>query len=146
MRKPRFAIVVSRFNEEVTSALHKNCRRKLRSAGIPERNIHSVEVPGGFEIPWAAHELARSRKYDTVITLGCILKGSTPQNDMISQAVYTHLQRISIETRIPVVTGVITPKTYAQAVARTKGDMDRGKEAAEAALEMAAIKLTGVNN
>jgi len=75
--------------------------------------------------------------------LGCVLKGQTPQNDYISQATYAHLQKISLETRVPCVTGILTPNNFKQAVARTKGEMDRGSEAALAALVMAEMKLGG---
>ncbi|MFH1723924.1 MAG: 6,7-dimethyl-8-ribityllumazine synthase [Elusimicrobiota bacterium] len=137
---PRFGIVVSRFNEEITGKLLVNCLRTLKENGVPARRIHVVRVPGGFEIPWAAQELARSRRFDAVICLGAVLKGQTPQNDFISAATFVHIQRISLETRVPCILGVITPKTWAQAVARTKGSFDRGSEAAQAALEMAALK------
>lgn len=143
MKASRFGVVRSRFNEDVTGALLKSCLKTLRAAGVAESGILVVEVPGGFELPWAVNELARSGQFDAVIALGCVLKGGTPQNDYISEATFTHLQRISIDTRTPVALGVITPKTYAQAVARTKGSMDRGREAAEAALEMARLKVHG---
>lgn len=136
----RFAIAASRFNEAVTDRLLANCLKTLKAHGVPERSVKVVRVPGGFELPWTVAELARSKRYDAVIALGCVLRGSTPQNDHISRATVTHLQRVSLDTRVPVVLGVITPNTWAQAVARTKGALDRGKEAAEAALEMAALK------
>jgi 6,7-dimethyl-8-ribityllumazine synthase len=143
MRVPRLGIVVSRFNEEITSTLHANCVKTLKKNGVPENRIDSVWVPGGYEIPWAAQEMALSKRYDAVICLGAVLKGQTPQNDYISSATYLHLQKISLQTRIPCILGVITPKTYAQALARTRGEMDRGKESALAALEMAALKIEG---
>lgn len=136
----RFAVVASRFNTEVTDRLLASCLKTLKAHGVRERDLKVVRVPGGFELPWAAAELARGGRYDAVVALGCVLRGSTPQNDHISRATVTHLQRISLETRVPVVLGVITPNTWAQAVARTKGALDRGKEAAEAALAMAALK------
>ncbi|MDE2292872.1 MAG: 6,7-dimethyl-8-ribityllumazine synthase [Elusimicrobia bacterium] len=139
-RTPRLAVAVSRFNEEVTERLLESCLRTLAARGVPRRSVKVVRVPGGFELPWAAAELARSRRYDAVVALGCVLKGSTSQNAHISRATVTHLQRVALETRVPVVLGVITPDTWKQAVARTKGALDRGKEAAEAALEMAALK------
>jgi len=143
MRAPHLGIVVSRFNEEITSALHANCVKTLKKKGVPANHIDSVWVPGGYEIPWAAQEMALSKRYDAVICLGAVLKGQTPQNDYISSATYLHLQKISLQTRIPCILGVITPKTYAQALARTRGEMDRGKESALAALEMAALKIKG---
>ena len=143
MRKARFGIVVSRFNSKITSRLHANCVRTLKKAGVTDSRIQTVHVPGGFEIPWAAQTLARTGRFDAVICLGAILKGRTPQNDYISQATYFHLQRISLETKVPVLLGVITPKTYAQAEARSRGRLDRGREAALAAIEMAELKIHG---
>lgn len=140
MRKPRFAVVASRFNEEVTDRLLRSCLRTLERHGIPRRSIRVVRVPGAFEIPWAAHELARSRRYDAVICQGAVLKGQTPQNDYICAATFENIQRISMETGVPCILGVIAPNTWKQAMARTKGSLDRGKEAALAALEMARVK------
>lgn len=134
----RFAIAASRFNEEITDKLVASCEKTLKAHGV--KSIKTVRVPGGYEIPWAANELARSGRYDAVICIGCVLKGETPQNDHISRAVIDELQRIAVRTRVPCILGIITPKTWAQAVARTKGEMDRGKESALAALEMAALK------
>ncbi len=143
MKKPRFGIVVSRFNKEITDKLYANCVRTLKKHGVAKSRIRTVRVPGGFEIPWAAQELARTKRFDAVICLGAILKGQTPQNDYMSQATCTHIQRISLETRVPCILGVIVPNTYAQALARTRGRFDRGTEAALAALEMAGLKIIG---
>jgi len=143
MRKPRFAVVRSRFNEEVTGRLLESCLKTLEKNGTSRRKVRVVEVPGGFEIPWAAASLARSGRCDAVICLGCVLKGGTAQNDYISQATFYSLQKISIDTGVPCILGVIVPKTWKQAMARTRGDMDRGEEAALAALEMAALKIEG---
>ncbi|MFA5140786.1 MAG: 6,7-dimethyl-8-ribityllumazine synthase [Elusimicrobiota bacterium] len=139
----RFAIAASRFNEEITDKLVASCIRTLKSRGVPASGIKTVRVPGAYEIPWAANEFARSGRFDAVICLGAVLKGRTPQNDHISRAVIDELQRIAVRTRVPCILGVITPRTWAQAAARTKGGMDRGKESALAALEMAALKRRG---
>lgn len=136
----RIAIAVSRFNEEVTSRLLASCLKTLKAEGWTDGRLKVVHVPGGFELPWTAAELARSGRYQAVITLGCVLKGQTPQNDHIARSLVQSLHRISLETRVPVILGVLTPNTWAQAVARTKGALDRGKEAALAALEMVAVR------
>lgn len=136
--RARFAVVVSRFNEEITDALLASCLRRLSEAGARAPDV--VRVPGGFEIPWAAQRLAATRRYDAVICLGCILRGQTPQNDHISRSVFQHLHDISVSTGVPCILGVLTPDTWAQAKARTKGKLDRGREAADAALEMAALR------
>ena len=136
----KIAIAVSRFNEEVTSKLLNSCLKTLRAEGMTDAQLRVVDVPGGFELPWTVNELARSGKYTCVVALGCVLKGSTPQNEHISRSLVHQLHHISVATRVPVVMGVLTPDTWKQAVARTKGSLDRGKEAALAALEMAATR------
>jgi 6,7-dimethyl-8-ribityllumazine synthase len=144
MRKARFAVVVSRFNEAITGKLLRSCLATLAREGCGEDRVSVVHVPGGFEIPWAVNEAARSGRVDAVIALGCVLKGQTPQNDYISAATYEHIQRISIETRVPCVAAVLAPNTYKQALARTRGAQDRGAEAAHAALMMAEIKISSM--
>jgi 6,7-dimethyl-8-ribityllumazine synthase len=136
----KIAVAVSRFNEEVTSRLRDSCLKTLKAEGWGPDRLKVVEVPGGFELPWTVQALAKSGRYEVVIALGCVLKGQTPQNDHISRSLVQCLHRVSLDTGVPVVLGVITPNTWAQAVARTKGEHDRGKEAALAALEMAALK------
>lgn len=136
----RVAIVKSRFNEEVTSRLLASCLKTFQAEGWTQAQLKVVEVPGGWEIPWAVQELARTGRFEAVVALGCVLKGRTPQNDHLSRSLVQSLHRVSLETRVPVALGVITPNDERQALARTKGSMDRGKEAALAALEMIALK------
>lgn len=136
----RIAIAVSRFNEEVTSKLLDSCLKTLRAEGLKDAQLKVVDVPGGFELPWTVNELARSGRYACVVALGCVLKGATRQNEHISRSLVLQLHQISVATRVPVILGVITPDTWKQAVARTKGALDRGREAALAALEMAAAR------
>jgi 6,7-dimethyl-8-ribityllumazine synthase len=138
--KSRVAVAVSRFNEEVTSRLLASCLKTFKDEGWKESQLNVVHVPGGYELPWTVNELARSGRYDAVVALGCVLKGQTPQNDHISRSLVQSLHRISVDARVPVILGVLTPNTWAQALARTKGALDRGKEAALAALEMVALK------
>lgn len=138
--KTRVAVVVSRFNEEVTSRLLASCLRTFKDEGWEDSALEVVHVPGGFELPWTVNELARCARYEAIVALGCVLKGQTRQNDHISRSLVTSLHRISVETRVPVILGVLTPNTWAQALARTKGALDRGKEAALAALEMVALR------
>ncbi len=135
----RVAIVKSRFNEEVTSRLLASCLKTFKAEGWTDAQLKVVEVPGGWEIPWAAQELAKTNLYSAVVALGCVLKGQTPQNDHLARSLVQSLHRITLETRVPVILGVITPNTEKQALARTKGKMDRGREAALAALEMIAL-------
>jgi 6,7-dimethyl-8-ribityllumazine synthase len=134
------AVAVSRFNEDITSALRDSCLKALEKGGLSSDRVRVVHVPGGYELPWAVNELALSKRYAVVIALGCVMKGQTPQNDHIARSTVQHLHKISVATRVPVILGVMTPSTYAQAKARTQGSLDRGKEAAEAALEMMKVR------
>jgi 6,7-dimethyl-8-ribityllumazine synthase len=136
----RAAIAVSRFNEEVTSRLLAGCLKTFKAAGWEDSRLTVVRVPGGFELPWTVNELARSGRYEAVVALGCVLKGRTRQNEHISRSLVQSLHRISVDARVPVILGVLTPDTWAQALARTKGGLDRGREAALAALEMIALR------
>jgi 6,7-dimethyl-8-ribityllumazine synthase len=131
--------VASRFHPEITQALHENAVARLKEAGVSDTRITTVWVPGGFEIPWAAARLAGSGKVDVVICVGCVLQGATQQNHYISQACYANIQRVAIDTGVPCTVGVLTVQNLAQARARTRGRMDRGKEAAEAALELVGL-------
>ena len=133
-------IVVSRFNEDVTERLLASCLKTLKAGGMKAHELWVVRVPGGYEIPWAAQELALSGRFEVLIALGAVLKGDTPQNDHISRSLVQHLHDVALDTRVPCVLGVITPNTRAQALARTKGSLDRGKEAALAALEMRTLR------
>lgn len=132
-------VAVSRFNEDVTGRLLASCLAALRAGGYSGKGVRLLRVPGGFELPWAVNELARAKGCRAVVALGCILKGSTPQNEHIARSMVHHLHDISLKTRVPVLLGVITPNTHKQAMERTKGTMDRGREAAEAAIQMAAL-------
>lgn len=136
----RVAVALSRFNEEITSRLLESCLKRLERGGIARESVQVVQVPGGYELPWTVNELALSNRFDCVIALGCILKGATPQNEHIARSTVQHLHAVQLATRVPVILGVITPNTFAQAAARTKGALDRGAESASAALEMLAVR------
>jgi len=141
MTKPfRFGVVASRFNEDVTDALLASCVRTLAKNGVARSRLAVARVPGSWEIPWAAQEMALSGRFDAVICIGAILKGETPQNHHLARSVIEQIQAVSLKTRVPLILGVITPDTRAQAMARTRGSLDRGREAALAALEMAEIR------
>lgn len=136
----KIAVAVSRFNEEITSQLLASCLKTFKDAGWKDSQLAVFRVPGGYELPWTVNEVARTGRYDAVVALGCVLKGETPQNDHIASSLVRSLHDVSLATRVPVILGVLTPNTWKQALARTKGDLDRGKEAALAALEMVALK------
>lgn len=133
---PRFAIVVSRFNEEVTSGLLKGALAYLgeNAIHVPEADIFSA--PGAFEIPLIAQTLARSGRFDGVICIGCVIKGDTAHFEYISQAASTGLMTASLSTGIPLTFGILTTYSDEQALIRSRDDgHNKGREAAAACLE-----------
>jgi 6,7-dimethyl-8-ribityllumazine synthase len=141
----RFAIVVSRFNEEVTSGLLRGALAYLGEKSITVAEEHIYPAPGAFEIPLIAQTLARTQKYDGVICLGCVIKGDTAHFEYISQAASTGLMTASLATGIPLAFGILTTYTDEQASLRSRDDAhNKGREAAAACLEshqvLAAIR------
>ena len=136
----RFAIVVSRFNEEITSGLLSGARTTLLDAGVGEDDVTLVHVPGAFEIPVAALHLAETGRFDAVICLGCLIKGETMHFEYIAEAASRGIMNVSVTTGVPVAFGVLTALTEEQAVARSEpGEGNKGREAALAAIEMATL-------
>ena len=136
----RFAIVVSSFNQEITSGLLAGARAALADAQIVESDVTVVHVPGAFEIPVAALRLANTGRYDAVITLGCLIKGDTMHFEYIAAAASQGIMEVSTATGIPVAFGVLTALTDEQAEARSAAGPDnKGREAAQAAIEMATL-------
>jgi 6,7-dimethyl-8-ribityllumazine synthase len=139
----RFAVIASRFNDEIVSGLLTGALDCLTRHGASDDAIRVYRVPGAFEIPTVARKLIESVEADAVIALGCLLRGDTPHFDFISAQVTNDLSRVAIEMRFPVAYGVITCNTFEQAVARsTAGSGNKGWEAALAAIEMANLWRT----
>lgn len=133
---PRFAIVVSRFNEEVTSGLLRGARAYLSEKAIALRDEDVLSAPGAFEIPLIAQKLAETKKFDGVICLGCVIKGDTAHFEYISEAASAGLMRASLATGIPLTFGILTTYTDEQAILRSRDDEhNKGREAAAACLE-----------
>jgi 6,7-dimethyl-8-ribityllumazine synthase len=129
-----FAIVVSRFNAEVTEGLLNGALEYLRENGIKERDVAIVRAPGAFEIPLIARRLAKS--HDGVICLGAVIKGDTAHFEFISLGATIGLMQASLETDKPITFGILTTYTEEQAEARSRGDAhNKGREAAAACLE-----------
>jgi 6,7-dimethyl-8-ribityllumazine synthase len=136
----RFAIVVSRFNPEITEGLLQGARRTLAEAGVADDGITLVRVPGAFEIPLAAMRLAETEQFDAVIGIGCLIKGDTMHFEYIAQAASTGIMEASLATGVPIAFGVLTTLTDEQAAARAAdNDENKGREAALAAIEMATL-------
>lgn len=136
----RFAVIVSRFNETITSSLRDAAVAALKAAGATDTNVHVFSVPGAFEVPQAARAAAETGRFDAVVCLGCIIRGETPHFEYIASAVAHGLMTAAGETGIPMAFGVLTTDTVEQAAARSgAGDDNKGREAAAAAIEMAAL-------
>jgi 6,7-dimethyl-8-ribityllumazine synthase len=136
----RFGIAAARFNEALVDGLLARVRAALQQAGVHAANISDVRVPGSHEVPWAAQALAGKRGCDCVIGLGVLIAGDTSHHELVGASVSHALQRVALETRIPVINGVIVVNSLAQAKARCTGKINRGAEFAAAALEMAALR------
>lgn len=136
----RFAIVVSRFNEHVTEKLLDGALDTLRRHGANLDDVTVARVPGSWEIPVVAKKCAGSGDYDAVICLGTVIRGETPHFDYICSGVTSGTMQASLDTEVPVVFGILTTDTVDQAIERagTKAG-NKGREAAEAALEMASL-------
>jgi 6,7-dimethyl-8-ribityllumazine synthase len=134
--KSRFALVVSEYNRDYTDALLASAR-----AALDGHELKIVRVPGAYEIPLQVQRLARTKRYGAVIALGVIWQGKTQHAREILRAVTEALMRISLETNVPVLHHVLAVKTEAEARARCMGvKLNRGREAAEAALALVALE------
>jgi len=136
----RLAIVVSRWNESITRRLLDGAVVTLTSRGIPEEMIDVAWVPGAWEIPLVAQQLAGSRRYRAILCLGAVIRGETTHDQHINRAVSTAISEIALETGIPVLFGILTCETMEQAIHRAGGNVgNKGIECAEAALQMIGL-------
>jgi 6,7-dimethyl-8-ribityllumazine synthase len=135
--KDRVAIVVARFNPEITARLSDLCRNELLKAGVAEKNIAVYAAPGAYELPFVARKVARTKRFDAVICFGCVIKGDTTHDVYVATWASVGIGQASLETGVPILYGVLTPKNEKQARDRAKpGPLNRGKELALSALEM----------
>ncbi len=136
----RFGIVVSRFNDFISKRLVEGAVDTLLRHGAKDSEIETVWVPGSFEIPMVANKLAKSKKYDAVICLGAVIKGSTPHFEYVASEAAKGVAKVSLDTGLPVIFGVITAENLEQAIERagTK-DGNKGRDAALSAIEMANL-------
>lgn len=136
----KFALVVSRFNDFITEKLLSGALDALIRSGAADEDIEVVRVPGCFEIPLVAKKMAKTSRFDAVICLGAVIRGSTPHFDYVSAEVSKGVAQVGMESEIPVIFGVITTDTIEQAIERagTKAG-NKGWSAAVAAVEMANL-------
>ncbi|MBI5117973.1 6,7-dimethyl-8-ribityllumazine synthase [Candidatus Poribacteria bacterium] len=133
----KFGIVASRFNEFITNKLLEGALDALKRHGAKDEEIEIAWVPGSFEIPYAAQRMAEGKKYDAVICIGAVIRGSTPHFEYIASEVTKGIAQTGLKTGVPVIYGVITPDTLEQAIERagTKAG-NKGFQAAMSAIEM----------
>lgn len=136
----KIAVIVSRFNAFIVDRLLDGCLDALNRHGVAAGDIKIFRVPGSFEIPLMAKKLASSKKYDAVVCLGAVIRGSTQHHTYISAEVVKGIAQVSLDTGVPVSLGVLTPDTLEQAIERagTKSG-NKGWDAALSAIEMANL-------
>ena len=133
----KIAFVVSRFNTEITDGLLAGGQEVARENGLTETQWQVIRVPGAWEIPLVADELARSGKYTAIVCLGCVIRGQTSHDQHINRFVSLALGNLGLEHRLPITFGILTVENRQQACERSGGDVaNRGSEATAAALEL----------
>ncbi len=136
----KFAVIVSRFNELITNRLLEGAKDALLRHGVNEEDIDIAWTPGCFEIPLIAKKLAQGGEYNAVICLGAVIRGGTPHFQYVASEVNRGIAKISLDTELPIIQGIITADTLEQAIERagTK-EGNRGFAAAVSAIEMANL-------
>ena len=134
------ALVVSEYHAFITDGLETGARGALAEAGWSDDAVETFLVPGAFELPQAAQLVAESRRFAAVVCLGCLIRGETPHFDYIAQSAAHGISRAAQDSGVPVAFGVLTTHTADEALARAgDGPGNKGREAAAAAIEMAAL-------
>jgi 6,7-dimethyl-8-ribityllumazine synthase len=136
----RFGVVAARFNPRLVDALLTNCLQVWQGAEVAAEDIEVIRVPGSNELPYVAAMLAKSLQYDAIVVLGLVMAGETPHHEVIADSTGQSLQRIGLDTEVPVINGIVVVHNAAQAEARCIGEINRGREFGQAALEMALVK------
>jgi 6,7-dimethyl-8-ribityllumazine synthase len=136
----RIAVIVARFNADITERLLQGAVEALTDHGVAERDIEVVRVPGAWELPQTAARACAADRFDAIVTLGCVIRGETPHFDYVCQEASLGLGAVARGATVPVVFGVLTTDDHAQAAARAGSGRDnKGYEAALAALEMVGV-------
>ena len=133
----RFAVIVSRFNDFISSKLVEGAMDALLRHGANDKQVSIIKVPGAFEIPLAAKRLAGGGQYDAIICIGAVMRGATPHFEYIAAEVSKGIASVALESRIPVTFGVLTTDSLEQAIERAGSKSgNKGWDAAMAAMEM----------
>jgi 6,7-dimethyl-8-ribityllumazine synthase len=136
----RFAIVAAQYNAAIVDALWTGALDAFHRHGVGEDRVDVVKVPGSFELPLVAQELAKTGKYAAVVCLGCVIRGDTDHYEYVCRAATDGILQAGLSTGVPVIFGVLTCETMDQAVDRAGGNAgNKGAEAAATAMEMAGL-------
>jgi 6,7-dimethyl-8-ribityllumazine synthase len=142
----KIAIVVSRFNTDITSTLYNATYEKLIELGLESSNINTTWCPGAFEIPVIAKSLADTGKYDTIISLGAVIRGETWHFELVANQCAVGIMNAATATKVPIIFGVLATDNLQQAIERSSKDhFDTGSVAAESAVEM-ALKIKEITH
>lgn len=141
----KIGLVVSRFNDFITTKLLEGAQDALLRHGVRQEDIDVARVPGAFEIPLVAQRLAQTKKYDAIICLGAVIRGGTPHFEYVASEVSKGIARVGLDTGLPVLFGIITADTLEQAIERAGTKQgNKGFDAAVDAIEMASL-LKGIS-
>lgn len=137
----KIAIILPRFNDKLGSTLLANTIDELVQLGVKESDIKTYRVPGTLELPFATEKVATSKKFNAIIALGIVIRGETSHFELVTQTAHAGLIDVSLAHGIPVIFGILAVENEKQAVARVeKSKMNKGKEFAQAAIEMVNFK------
>ncbi len=135
----RIGIVSARFNGEIVEAMRASAQATLLEHRVAEADITCIHVPGAYELPLACKTMAGTGKYDGIIALGCVIRGDTPHFEYVCQGCTFGIQEASLQSGLPIAFGLLTTDTLEQAVERSTGDGNKGRDAALCVLEMAHV-------
>lgn len=138
----KIAIVQARFNEKITAGMKDGAIKALKESGVNEEDIQIFVVPGSVEIPIVCQKVARTKKFDGIITLGAVIKGETAHFDYVAKAATDGFMRVSLDEGLPITLGVITTYNLEQAIARAgDNENNKGYEAAKALIEVLSLDV-----
>ena len=137
----RFAIIASRWNPRIVDALVASAREAFVANGVAEAAIDVVRVPGAWELPMAAHDIAHAGRHAAIVALGCVVRGDTRHYEQVADGASDGLMRVALDTGVPVLNGVLAVERFEDAQARAGGSHgNKGEEAALVAIEMADLR------
>ena len=137
----RFAIIASRWNPRIVDALVASAREAFVANGVAEAAIDVIRVPGAWELPMAAHDIAHAGRHAAIVALGCVVRGDTRHYEQVADGASDGLMRVALDTGVPVLNGVLAVERFEDAQARAGGSHgNKGEEAALVAIEMADLR------